>query len=150
MRSLDFLTPRDVTDECIRFALLPGIAVAVVGCIAWALHAVFGSGGPEEPRAALLFPLALSAIYGNVAIYNVRYRHGIKVFGGRWWLVASGLAMVWTVGLVVLATLLELLLSKIGVLPEARSAYDALQGILAAVGFSAFFSLLPAKGNLVP
>jgi len=150
MNSLDFLTPREVFKDCIRLSAIPSLAAVVVGCAAWVLLAAFGQSGAEEPRFALVVPFILSAIYGNVVIYNTRWKHQVKVFGGRWWFLLTGLAIAWSAGFVVLGTLVEFTLGEFGVIEKPRSLWEAGQFVLSAVAFALLFSLLPAKGVVRP
>lgn len=150
MNSLDFLTPREVIVDCVRLAAIPSLVVALVGGISWALLAVFGTTTDEEPAYALLMPFAFSAIYGNVVIYNTRWKHGIRAFGHPWWFRLAGLAIAWTVVNAILGLFVNFVLVYYGIVDrDAPSLLAVMQIVGLAVAFSFACSLIPAKDQYV-
>ena len=150
MNSLDFLTPREVISDCIRLAAIPSLGVALVGGIAWAVMAYLGQSTDEEPGYALLMPFVFSAVYGNAVIYNVRWKHGVRVMRGHWWYRLTGLALAWTASWAALGIAMNAALIHFGVLDRD---WPSVQGmalcLLAATGLSVVMSLLPAKEQWV-
>lgn len=145
MNSLDFLTPREVIEDCVRQAALPSLGAAMVGCVAWGVLAVLGKDDAEEPIFALVVPFLLSAIYGNMVIYNVRWKHGVRVMRGHWWSRLTVLSIAWSVAFTALGLATELALSAAGIVGRQRSLAEALEFLLIVAAFSFAFSLLPAK-----
>ncbi len=150
MNSLDFLTPREVIEDCIRLAAIPSLAVAVIGVVAWGVLAFMGKSTDEEPAYALLMPFVFSALYGNVVVYNTRWKHGVRVLKGRWWYTLTALAIAWTAGSALLAFATNALLIHFGILDRALPSVQGMAQVLAgAIGVSVAMSLLPAKEQLV-
>lgn len=95
-------------------------------------------------------PFVFSALYGNVVVYNVRWKHGVRVLRGRWWYRLTGLAIAWTLASASLGLAMNALLIHFQVLdrgfPSVLEMAEVL-GVAAAVALG--MSLLPAKEQLI-
>jgi hypothetical protein len=150
IHSLDFLTPHEVIHDCVRLAAIPSLAAGVVGGITWLVMTLMGESAESEVAYALLMPFWFSGLYGNVVIYNVRWKHGVRVLRGHWWYRLTGLAIAWTLGMAVLGQLVNAALIYWGALDrDMPSATDAALFLLGSTAVAAFFALLPAKEQLV-
>lgn len=145
MHSLDFLTPSEVIEDCVHNVALPAMIFMVIGLALWTLFAVFAEPSPDNLFMATGFPFWMAAIYGNAAIYNVRARHGIRMFIGKWWLITTTIAITWSLTFAGLGLLVEAIFQVTGLLDRGLTVTHAFDVLMFAAGFALAVSLIPAK-----
>lgn len=135
---------RDVLWEAALGARRWFIAIFGVGCALIAIGYVTGSENMTKAYAyALLMPFWLAALMGTVAIWSYRSRQQVSVFTrpGKTMLIG---AAVWNCALVSVASAMEQVLTRTGVLDRPpRALTEALAGPLVVGTAMALFIALP-------
>jgi hypothetical protein len=146
MRSIDFLDMREVLQECLLYALAAFVATLAVGGLAWVSLRYFGRTADSEASYALVGPFFLAAIYGNIGLYNIRWKHGIRPLRSAWWWRIAGTSILWTVGFTAMALAVGYALGVANLVPRQPHQWqESLAFVGGAACFAVVVSLLPAN-----
>jgi uncharacterized MnhB-related membrane protein len=120
------------------------IAIFGIGCGLIAFGFATGSENMTKAYAyALLMPFWLAALMGTVAIWSYRTRQQASVFSGAGKTMLTG-AAVWNCTIVSIASAMEQLLTRTGVLDRPpRALTEAVVGPLVVGTVMALFISLP-------
>jgi hypothetical protein len=144
MKSADLLTLHDIVQECLLVQMIGFFGIMFIGLFSWAVNSAFGNPTEQPIRLALVAPFFFSAIHGVIAIYWLRYKHGISSFHRYWWPKLAIVSLAWSVGLIAIGLGIEYFLAANSFIPgEPRSLHDIGLALAYAAGSALLFSLMP-------
>lgn len=124
---------------------MPAMVIMVVGIVVWTLLALFSKVSADTLFMAVGLPFWLSALYGSIAIYNVRAKHGIRMFVDKWWLITSAIAIAWALFFTAISLMVTYAFQTFGLIDRELTLEHAANFLLFGVGLALAISLIPAK-----